>query len=70
MAGEENDPRVISIKPRVRYNTIGGVNGPLVILENVREEYGPAIGDQILKGGTGQIPAVQRDRVFDAARWH
>jgi hypothetical protein len=26
---------VINIQPRVRYNTIGGVNGPLVILENV-----------------------------------
>ncbi|KAK3056888.1 Vacuolar ATP synthase subunit B [Extremus antarcticus] len=36
MAGEKSDPRVISIKPRVRYNTIGGVNGPLVILENVK----------------------------------
>jgi hypothetical protein len=26
---------MISIRPRIRYNTIGGVNGPLVILENV-----------------------------------
>ena len=25
----------MSVTPRVRYNTIGGVNGPLVILENV-----------------------------------
>ena len=24
-----------TIHPRIRYNTIGGVNGPLVILENV-----------------------------------
>lgn len=23
------------VKPRIRYNTIGGVNGPLVILESV-----------------------------------
>lgn len=30
------DPRMSSIKPRMRYNTIGGVNGPLVILDNVR----------------------------------
>lgn len=30
------DPRMTSIKPRIRYNTIGGVNGPLVILDNVR----------------------------------
>ena len=26
---------MMSVKPRLRYNTIGGVNGPLVILENV-----------------------------------
>jgi len=26
----------MSVKPRLRYNTIGGVNGPLVILENVK----------------------------------
>lgn len=32
----EQDHRLISIAPRIRYNTIGGVNGPLVILENVR----------------------------------
>jgi len=36
MAGEEVDPRMMSVKPRLRYNTIGGVNGPLVILENVK----------------------------------
>jgi len=30
------DPRMMSVKPRIRYNTIGGVNGPLVILENVK----------------------------------
>lgn len=35
MAGETVDPRMMSVKPRLRYNTIGGVNGPLVILENV-----------------------------------
>ncbi|KAK4987425.1 Vacuolar ATP synthase subunit B [Elasticomyces elasticus] len=37
MAGDsEADPRMMSIHPRIRYNTIGGVNGPLVILENVK----------------------------------
>lgn len=36
MAGDEVDPRIMSVKPRLRYNTIGGVNGPLVILENVK----------------------------------
>lgn len=30
------DPRMMTVKPRIRYNTIGGVNGPLVILENVK----------------------------------
>lgn len=35
MAPEFTDPRMTSIKPRIRYNTIGGVNGPLVFLDNV-----------------------------------
>jgi V-type H+-transporting ATPase subunit B len=30
------DPRMMKVSPRIRYNTIGGVNGPLVILEGVR----------------------------------
>lgn len=30
------DARMTSIKPRLKYNTIGGVNGPLVILDNVK----------------------------------
>ena len=29
------DPRMVSVQPRLRYNTISGVNGPLVILDNV-----------------------------------
>ena len=33
--GEDVDPRMMSVTPRVRYNTIGGINGPLVVLENV-----------------------------------
>merc|ERR1711904_26661 len=38
MARDENtvDPRMMSVQPRIRYNTIGGVNGPLVILDNVK----------------------------------
>ena len=35
MASEFVDPRMTSIKPRIRYNTIGGINGPLVVLDNV-----------------------------------
>lgn len=37
MASETQDPRITRIRPRIRYNTIGGVNGPLVILDNVGE---------------------------------
>lgn len=33
---EVSDPR-ITVHPRIRYNTIGGVNGPLVILESVSQ---------------------------------
>lgn len=39
------DPRMSSIKPRVRYNTIGGINGPLVILDNVSLECSDNIGE-------------------------
>lgn len=36
MAGDGAvDPRMMHIQPRIRYNTIGGINGPLVILDNV-----------------------------------
>lgn len=37
----DSDPRMMSVQPRIRYNTIGGVNGPLVILENVRDWPAP-----------------------------
>lgn len=37
-SAEVDDPRMSSIKPRLKYNTIGGVNGPLVILDNVRTD--------------------------------
>jgi len=36
------DPRMMSVQPRIRYNTIGGVNGPLVILDNVRRHPRPS----------------------------
>ena len=39
MAPEMVDPRMTTIHPRIRYNTIGGVNGPLVILEDVVNSY-------------------------------
>lgn len=40
--GQEADPRMMKVTPRIRYNTIGGVNGPLVVLENVCAAYLPA----------------------------
>ena len=43
MANEVTDHRMTSIHPRIRYNTIGGVNGPLVILDNVRSIKEPWI---------------------------
>jgi hypothetical protein len=54
------DPRMMSVQPRIRYNTIGGVNGPLVILESV---CGPrsflVAGRRLHEFGTGQISEVQ-----------
>jgi len=42
----ELDHRMASIKPRLKYNTIGGVNGPLVILDNV----GRTLTFELLRG--------------------
>lgn len=33
--GDPRDPSSYSVVPHIKYNTVGGVNGPLVILENV-----------------------------------
>jgi hypothetical protein len=62
----EIDHRMASIKPRLKYNTIGGVNGPLVILDNVSCDE-RALGP--MKQGlthyyhtAGQIPSIQRNR--------
>ena len=35
MAPEVEDPRMTAVHPRIRYNTVGGINGPLVIVEGV-----------------------------------
>jgi len=64
----------MSVKPRLRYNTIGGVNGPLVILENVRTTSTamPMMRARAWNANnreTGQIPPFQRNRVAHAARW-
>lgn len=34
--GDPRESSSYSLVPRIRYNTVGGVNGPLVILDNVR----------------------------------
>jgi V-type H+-transporting ATPase subunit B len=41
---QEIDHRMVSIKPRLKYNTIGGVNGPLVILDNVSRASHNTVG--------------------------
>jgi hypothetical protein len=47
MAPEFTDPRMTSIKPRIRYNTIGGVNGPLVFLDNVCFAITATVGKEV-----------------------
>lgn len=37
--GDPRESSSYNVTPRIRYNTIGGVNGPLVILENVSDGY-------------------------------
>lgn len=63
MAPGVNDPRMPSVKPRVRYNTIAGINGPLVILDNVRFHglgFGRLGAD--MHTDLGQVPTIQRNR--------
>ncbi|KAK5136038.1 Vacuolar ATP synthase subunit B [Meristemomyces frigidus] len=59
------DPRMMSVKPRIRYNTIGGVNGPLVILENVKFPRFNEIVSLTLPDGTersGQVLEARGNR--------
>ena len=70
MATEVKDPRMTAIHPRIRYNTIGGVNGPLVILDNVSNYQKFCHGERWdIYRSLGQISAIQRDRLVDPARW-
>ena len=66
MAGDKDNK--MRIQPRIRYNTIGGVNGPLVILENVRIA-GTTLAEQSAELILGQISSIQRDCVVDVTRW-
>ncbi|KAI5462190.1 P-loop containing nucleoside triphosphate hydrolase protein [Mariannaea sp. PMI_226] len=62
------DPREsssYSVIPRIRYNTVGGVNGPLVILENVKYPRYNEIVSLTLPDGTtrsGQVLEARGDR--------
>ncbi|KAI0593304.1 P-loop containing nucleoside triphosphate hydrolase protein [Biscogniauxia sp. FL1348] len=62
------DPREsssYSVVPRIRYNTVGGVNGPLVILENVKFPRYNEIVNLTLPDGTqrsGQVLEARGDR--------
>ncbi|CAN6644249.1 V-type proton ATPase subunit B [Trichomonascus vanleenenianus] len=54
-----------SVKPRLSYNTVSAVNGPLVILENVKFPRFSEIVDLTLPDGTqraGQVLEVRGDR--------
>ncbi|KXT11890.1 hypothetical protein AC579_10489 [Pseudocercospora musae] len=63
--GEDADPRMMRITPRIRYNTIGGVNGPLVILDNVKFPRFNEIVSLTLPDGTersGQVLEARGNR--------
>ncbi|KAK5112158.1 Vacuolar ATP synthase subunit B [Meristemomyces frigidus] len=68
MAGDSSDrveSRPMSVHPRLRYNTIGGVNGPLVILENVKFPRFNEIVSLTLPDGTersGQVLEARGNR--------
>ncbi|CCU74943.1 vacuolar ATP synthase subunit B [Blumeria hordei DH14] len=63
--GDLRESSSFSVTPRVRYNTIGGVNGPLVILENVKFPRYNEIVSLTLPDGTersGQVLEARGDR--------
>lgn len=61
------DPRMTSVKPRIRYNTIGGINGPLVVLDNVKFPRFNEIVSLTLPDGTersGQVLEARGSRAI------
>ncbi|KAL9060604.1 MAG: hypothetical protein Q9162_000555 [Coniocarpon cinnabarinum] len=59
------DPRMMQVHPRIKYNTIGGVNGPLVILDNVKFPQFNEIVSLTLPDGTersGQVLEAKGNR--------
>ncbi|KAM0114725.1 Vacuolar ATP synthase subunit B [Aspergillus fumigatus] len=61
------DPRMTNVKPRIRYNTIGGINGPLVFLDNVKFPRYNEIVSLTLPDGTersGQVLEARGNRAI------
>ena len=69
MASQDYDPRMTRIQPRIRYNTVGGVNGPLVILDNVHFIEPGIRGARLIYAFLGQISQVQRDCLAHVTGW-
>ncbi|KAI0136769.1 vacuolar ATP synthase subunit B [Xylariales sp. AK1849] len=62
---DPREPSSYSIIPRIRYNTVGGVNGPLVILDNVKFPRYNEIVSLTLPDGTerqGQVLEARGNR--------
>ncbi|KAH9819354.1 V-type proton ATPase subunit B [Teratosphaeria destructans] len=58
-------PAIGAVHPRIRYNTIGGINGPLVVLENVKFPRFNEIVSLTLPDGTersGQVLEARGSR--------
>ncbi|KAK2810545.1 Vacuolar ATP synthase subunit B [Emmonsiellopsis sp. PD_5] len=67
MAPGVMDPRMMSVQPRIRYNTIGGINGPLVFLDNVKFPRYNEIVSLTLPDGTersGQVLEARGNRAI------
>lgn len=67
-----SDPREsssYSIVPRIRYNTVGGVNGPLVILDNVKFPRYNEIVTLTLPDGTERSGQVLEARGEQPESW-
>ncbi|KAG6990444.1 V-type proton ATPase subunit B [Fusarium oxysporum f. sp. conglutinans] len=65
ITGDPRESSSYSVIPRIRYNTVGGVNGPLVILENVKFPRYNEIVTLTLPDGierSGQVLEARGDR--------
>jgi len=60
--GDPRDPSSYRVTPRIRYNTVGGVNGPLVILDNVKNPRYNEIVTLTLPDGTQRSGQVLETR--------